>query len=108
MKEMHWLPVEARIKFKLILLTWKCLNGLAPIYLSELLQYKEEIYGKRATYIKTLYPPKTNQVTCGDRSFQKGAPDLWNKLPPELRMINKLDTFKSNLKTHLFKQYYEQ
>ncbi len=106
MKDMHWLPIEARIKYKLLLITWKCLNGLAPNYLSELLQYTGDIHLKRLNYQGTLYPPKTKQVTCGDRAFQRGAPELWNKLPIELRKINKIDTFKNKLKTYLFKQYY--
>ncbi len=34
---LHWLPVQYRIDFKLILLVYKSLHGLAPTYLSELL-----------------------------------------------------------------------
>ena len=37
LKELHWLPIKYRIDFKVILLTFKALNGLAPPYLSELL-----------------------------------------------------------------------
>ena len=107
MKELHWLPIEARIKYKMILITWKCLNGLAPSYLSDLLHYKQEVYLDRNHYQNTLYPPKTNQVTCGDRAFQKAAPDLWNALPAKIRSIDKIDTFKKKLKTHLFIEYYK-
>ena len=35
--ELHWLPVEQRINFKISLFTYKIINGLAPMYLSELL-----------------------------------------------------------------------
>ena len=36
--ELHWLPVEQRIiNFKILLFTYKIVNGLAPTYLSELL-----------------------------------------------------------------------
>lgn len=35
---LHWLPVHDRINFKVLTLVYKCLNGLAPPYLSELLQ----------------------------------------------------------------------
>ena len=37
MKSLHWLPVSQRITFKICLLIYKALNGLAPIYLSDLL-----------------------------------------------------------------------
>ena len=37
LKELHWLPVEQRIIFKFLLLTFKALNNLCPIYISDLL-----------------------------------------------------------------------
>ena len=33
---LHWLQVNSRIEFKVIFLTTKLLNGLAPLYLKEL------------------------------------------------------------------------
>ncbi len=35
--DLHWLPVSSRITYKILLLTFKSLNGLAPSYLSDLL-----------------------------------------------------------------------
>ena len=34
---LHWLPIKGWINFKIGVLTYKALNGLAPLYLSELL-----------------------------------------------------------------------
>ena len=39
MFRLHWLPLDYRFHFKILLLVYKCLNGLAPIYQSELLRY---------------------------------------------------------------------
>ena len=36
---LHWLPVKFRIEYKILLLTYKALNGLAPQYLSDLISY---------------------------------------------------------------------
>ncbi len=36
---LHWLPTKHRIDFKILLITYKALNGLAPQYLSELLSH---------------------------------------------------------------------
>ena len=36
LKKVHFLPVKYRIDFKIALLTYKCLNNLAPEYLKEL------------------------------------------------------------------------
>ena len=33
LKSLHWLPVNRRIQFKILLITFKCLHGLAPNYL---------------------------------------------------------------------------
>jgi len=35
--DLHWLPVHFRILFKVLLLVYKALNGMAPLYLTELL-----------------------------------------------------------------------
>ena len=37
LQQLHWLPVEYRIMFKINLVTFKCLHDMAPIYLRELL-----------------------------------------------------------------------
>ena len=38
---LHWLPVKFRIYFKILLLTYKAITGLAPFYLQELINLKE-------------------------------------------------------------------
>ena len=38
---LHWLPVKFRIDFKILLLTYKAINGLAPFYLQKLINLKE-------------------------------------------------------------------
>jgi hypothetical protein len=37
LKELHWLPVQQRIIFKILLLTYKALNGCAPDYICDLI-----------------------------------------------------------------------
>ena len=37
LRELHWLPVEHRISYKILLLTYKALNGHAPQYLAALI-----------------------------------------------------------------------
>ncbi len=105
LKDMHWLPIKSRIKFKILLLTWKALNGQAPTYLKELLKYKVNTHDGRVK--NTLFVPKTKLVTCGDRAFSTVAPILWNSLPNSLRNIDKVNTFKKKLKTLLFKEAYD-
>ena len=35
--KLHWLPIKFRIQFKVLLLVYKAINGLAPKYIKELL-----------------------------------------------------------------------
>ena len=43
-------------------------------------------------------------VTCGDRAFSVLGPGLWNNLPKNIRCSSNVSSFKTALKTHLFKQ----
>ncbi len=52
-KALHWLPIEARIKFKIIMLTWKALNKMAPSYIKHMLKIKEG----GSQIIVLWYPP---------------------------------------------------
>ena len=47
--------------------------------------------------------PHTRLITVGDRAFSFAAVDLWNKFALKLRDSKTVDTFKSDLKTYLFK-----
>ena len=40
LRRLHWLPVSYRIIFKILLLTYKALDGQAPSYIKDLLKYK--------------------------------------------------------------------
>ena len=101
--ELHWLPVFHRVKFKLLLLTYKALNGLAPVYISDLLSYYQPSRALRSADLSLLDVPTTRLITCGDRAFSVAAPKVWNGLPHYLRKSTSLTSFKSQLKTFLFK-----
>ena len=105
--ELHWLPVKFRIHFKVALLVFKSLHGLAPPYLSELIQVKSEgRYALQSQDKMLLNVPRTTCKTFGDRSFAASVPKLWNELPLALRQCQSLVTFKNGLKTFLFKLAY--
>ena len=101
---LHWLPISYRIKFKILLLTFKCLYGQAPNYLIDFITTKKQSkYSLRSNESIFLELPciKTHP-TLGDRAFQSAAPYLWNALPSEIRNMKTLDTFKTAVKTHFF------
>ena len=101
---LHWLPVKDRIVFKILLLTFKSLNGLAPPYLKEILKPYEPTRSLRSSSHALLQTPKTvSTATYGERAFSVSAPNLWNKLPTHIKNADSLAKFKKHLKTHLFK-----
>ena len=81
---LHWLPIKKRIKFKIVLLVYKCLNGIGPLYLSELLSFYSNSESRQCL------------------RFLVSAPKLWNSLPFDLRNSPSVESFKKSLKTFLF------
>jgi hypothetical protein len=107
LKSLHWLPIQQRIRFKIILITYKALNGLAPEYITELLQdYKQE-RTLRSRNQQLLHTPAYNTRTYGSRAFKNAAPELWNALPVEIRSATTVDIFKNLLKTHIYREIYK-
>ena len=103
---LHWLPVKARINFKILLITYKALHGLAPLYITDLLPRKKNTRSLRSSDKGLLEVPVTNLKTKGDRAFAVVAPTLWNALPLALKNAESVDGFKRLLKTHLFNMHF--
>ena len=100
LKELHWLPVRSRIKFKIMLLTYKCLVGMSPEYLDNLINCYNppRTLRSNATLEGTLCLKRFKRIKHGGRTFSCVAPILWNCLPPDIRNANTVPTFKSLLK----------
>ena len=107
MRSLHWSPVRSRIIFKILLLVYKSIHGLAPVYLSELIKPYAPEFNLRSGMKNRLKEPRTGLVTFGDRAFYKADPTLWNKLPTHITSSPTLSSFKQNLKTHLFIHAYD-
>jgi len=70
--ELHKLRIEQRIEFKLSVLVFRCLNGLAPSYLSRDLPRVSELVARRrlrSSSTSTFVVPPTRPSTAGDRAF---------------------------------------
>ena len=97
LKELHWLKVESRIIFKILLLTFKRINGLC----SQNLKIEYKAYNCRPQdYL--LLETKPANTKHGKRTFDYAAPRLWNALPLEVRMEENVENFKKRIKTILF------
>ena len=99
---LHWLPVKSRIEFKILLLTYKALNGQAPSYIRDLIVPYVPNRALRSQSAGLLVVPRISKSRMGGRSFSYQAPLLWNQLPVLVREADTLSTFKARLKTFLF------
>ena len=103
---LHWLPVQYRIDFKIAVLVYKCLNNLAPSYLSNLIELYSPQRTLRSSNSLLLSTNVGKFKTLGDRAFSVSAPTVWNALPLGIKRSPTLDIFKRDLKTHYFSMYY--
>ncbi|XDV37942.1 hypothetical protein PO909_007459, partial [Leuciscus waleckii] len=92
------------INYKVLLLTYKALNGLAPVYLTDLLSPYNPSRSLRSLNSRLLVIPRISRTTKGGRAFSHLAPKLWNSLPDTVRCSDSLSQFKTRLKSHLFSQ----
>ena len=100
--KLHWLPVEFRIKYKILLLTYRALHGLAPTYITELLVPYTPPRTLRLRTEQLLVVQKYRLKNFGARSFETAA--LWNSFKSQIRLQKTLTSFRRLLKTHLFRQ----
>ena len=105
---LYWLPVTARIQFKIAALTFDCVRGTGPVYLKQVICPVSDL--SRRSLLSAdrgnLFVSRAN-TSIGQRSFSIAAPVVWNALPPDLRSPhNSRQQFRSKLKTHLFRQAY--
>jgi hypothetical protein len=104
--QLHWLPIRLRIKFKILLLVFKALHGMAPKYIADLVVMATcERYGLRSNSAICLRVPRFKCVSFGKRAFATHGPALWNELPLELRKTERIDDFKKRTKTFLFNDF---
>jgi hypothetical protein len=101
--ELHWLPVHARVTFKVASLTFKILQRRSPTYLFELLQPYQPTRTLRSVN-QNLLTINHARTAFAERSFRHSAPVTGNSLPPSCRNClpqgQSVQTF--NIKTHLF------
>jgi len=109
LRQLHWLSALWRIKYKLAVLAFKCLHGLAPSYLADELHHPAETEFRqrlRSDSSPALSVPRTRLSTYGDQAFPVAATQVWNSLPQHVTSASTLSTFCIRLKRHYYNFYY--
>ena len=82
------------------------ISGSGPAYLSELLHVYTPSRTLRSSDTRMLEIQQHKRKTHGFRAFSCFGPHIWNLTPQDLRHGSALSSFKANLKTFFFSQYF--
>ncbi|KAM9427150.1 uncharacterized protein ACWYII_040297 [Salvelinus alpinus] len=108
LRSLHWLPVEARIRYKTMVLAYGAVRGTAPQYLQALIRPYTQTRALRSStsgLLASLPLRKYSSRSAQSKLFAALAPQWWNKLPHDARTAESITTFRRHLKPHLFKEY---
>jgi len=104
LRELHWLPIRERVKFKVACLVRQTLSGQAPVYLADdcCLVSDSNRRSLRSADVQTCMVPRTYS-SYGDRIFAAAGPRFWNSLPVQLRNPEiTYRLFRRHLKGHVW------
>ena len=88
LRTLYWLPVKARIQYKIDCLCFQCIyQNSMPHYISDLLHPYCPSRTLRSLDTSLLTVPRFSLGTLSKRSFSVFGPTVWNSLPLSLRKI---------------------
>ena len=106
---LHWLPVKVRSTYKIACLCYHCHSSTASSYVTDML-HKKPLHTRNTRSSSYTMPllnrPAHSKATLGDRSFSFASSSVWNSIPNDVRCAPSLSSFKSRLKTYLFRSVY--
>ncbi len=99
-KDLFWMSLQHRRDMNKCILIYKCLNNLAPCYLTDLFQTNYSIYQYRTHQSNNLHVVKS-KLEYYNRSFKITGVKLWNSLPQTVKDMPTLSSFKHSCKSIL-------
>ena len=81
LQSLHWLPIRARVQYKISTLRFSVITGTGPQYLSELLHlYTPSRDLRSPADSRILKIPRSNSKAFSQRLFSHVGPSIWNGL----------------------------
>ena len=105
LRDLNWLPVSSMLKYTVGILTFKCVNGLAPTYLCSRFVTRATVHD-RNTRNENKLDISGYKSDARQRSFLYRSLTMWNSLPTVITDCNNLAMFKKKLKDYLFRLYF--
>ena len=99
---LNWAKIDARFRYFIAILMFKCIKGLVPIYLCDNFQYITNVHTRptRNMLNDLLYLPKP-RTEMYKRSFQYSGANVWNSLDTTLKQSTSITHFKECYKSLL-------
>jgi hypothetical protein len=104
LRQLHWLPVDRRVDFKLCTMMHSIHTGQCPTYLADMVRavaVNQTRSGLRSADTAQYIKPRC-RTDIGKRAFSYAGPLAWNDLPSSLHCITDSKLFRKQLKTHYF------
>ena len=106
LKDLRWMPVKQQLYLRDATLTFKCMAGCVPEYLTKLFTTREQTSGRSTRNCQKLQIPLFKTST-GQKSFIFRAVTIWNNLPQSLKLSMNFKDFKRKLRNTLLKSFLE-
>ena len=107
LQQLHWLPIQQRIDFKLAKLAFLACSSATSFYLNSSVARYLPSRTLRSQDTCLLAVPRTKTV-FGSRAFRVAAPTVFNSLPQDIRSTDNISTFCRLLKTFYFRKAFDQ
>jgi len=101
LQQLHWLPIEARVSYKLCCLMYRVVHGAAPSYLTELCEpcFDTRAFDLLLAVISSFHVPIATLRTVHSLLLH---PLLGTSYTANIHNCSTLATFLTKLKAHLF------
>lgn len=103
-KSLKWQSLEQRRDYYLATQMYKCVHGLAPKLLCDMIDMTSDVNERvtRNSMSLNVYVPKPN-VECYRKSFKYAGGKVWNGIPNHMQSIPSVNAFKYAYKKLYFK-----
>ena len=103
LRQLNWLPVKQHLYYRDSIIAFKCMNCLAPEYLSDQFTERSSISTYKTRNSQLLNIPLF-RTAAEQRTFYYRIVSIWNALPQNLKLSQSLAQFKNKLRTDTFNE----
>ena len=110
LKSLHWLPVKVRSTYKIACLCYHCHSSTAPSYVADMQQKKPSHTRNTRSSSYTmplLNGPTHSRATLCYRLFSFVSSSVRNSIPNDACCAPSLSSYRSSLKTYLFRSVHK-